>query len=201
MDEEKLLDFVDQFLKWEGWTAVNSLSQMFIALLALVAICITLNQVGNRKQYKIDLEVDIKEPNDQQIMLELFVFNFGIAPLYIRNCWVWDCKSKNNKKKERDLFVIEINIKRDFIAPGQGKLFESQYINKYMWEQMAFTSFNNLYLFIQNSRGKIKRKKIDPHVILRSLHYKDSHDFFSKSNYYRNHINKIRIPLKQIKKF
>ena len=40
---------MDKFWNWRGWTAVNSICQILIVVLAFIAIIITLKQIGNRK--------------------------------------------------------------------------------------------------------------------------------------------------------
>lgn len=180
---------VKQFIQWDGWMVVSSLSQVILVIISVIAICVTLSQIGNRRKFNIDIEVSIKESDNQNICFNIIIYNFGRAPLFIRDCWIDFTRSKR-----KSIFTIEIDIKRDYILPGQGKLFESQSVTRETWESSAFASYRESYLFIKNGRGKIRRKKIDPLTVIDSLHYKDIDDLVSKVKYYeqkKNEINRL----------
>lgn len=167
-----MLNDYNTILRWQGWTVINSISQI------IIAIFVTLSQIGNRRKIKLDIEIEKVELDKKNIFFNLYLYNFGIAPIFIRNCWI----GFKRKKSRDDKSVFELKVKRDFIKPGEGKLFKSKPINRAKWECRLYPS-SKVFIFIQNTRGKIKRVKLKKSIFNQWSQFKNFSELILNIDY------------------
>lgn len=154
--------YVEDFFKWEGWTAISSICQVLIALFAFVAICITLCQIGNRKKMRIDIKLSTQRANipertnEKVAEMTVEIFNYGLSPIFIKGCWISFYKKKVTRVD--NAFVFEID--KEFIRPGECKTFKGTFTSEDRWrigKEAADDDY--IYVFIESGIGKIKRIK------------------------------------------
>lgn len=95
---------MSNFLQWEGWTAVSSICQILIALFALTAICITINQISGKANAKLGMSLQfglglLKCNEEMKIApgFSIHIANLGMAPVYISQCGVEFFRGKTSK--------------------------------------------------------------------------------------------------------
>lgn len=86
---------MSNFLQWEGWTAVSSICQILIALFALIAICITINQISGKVNPKLGMSLQfglgmLKYSEKLEVTpgVCILIANLGMAPVFISECGV-----------------------------------------------------------------------------------------------------------------
>ncbi len=105
------------FFQWEGWNAISSICQILIALFALIAICITVNQISGKSKAKLDMSIKFglgikREKNSERIFpgFCILISNLGMAPIYISECGVEFFHGRKSKKGfflSDELFVLQ----------------------------------------------------------------------------------------------
>lgn len=102
---------MSDFLQWEGWAAVSSICQIFIALFALIAICITLKQISSKSNARLDMSLNFglgALRYDDVIKVtpgfSIHIANLGMAPVYISECGI---EFFQGKKSKTGLFLTD----------------------------------------------------------------------------------------------
>lgn len=163
---------MEVIINWKGWTAINSICQIFLVLFAFLAICLTISQIGNRKKIKICFS-EKKEYyngktkiNDSTKILSLDFFNYGVHPIFIKQCWIGISKSKNLNRPK----IVEVLSEKKFINPGESMSIDYKKIEDCINELFQKRSFYRetnpkVYFFVENGAGKVKRYPLDSNYI------------------------------------
>lgn len=92
------------FLQWGGWTAVSSICQIFIALFALIAICITISQISSKANAKLGMSLKfgldaVKFGEEIKVVpgFSIHIANLGMAPIYVSECGIEFFQGKTSK--------------------------------------------------------------------------------------------------------
>jgi len=149
----------NDFCLWVGWTAVSSICQILIALLAFVAIIITISQIGNYKKISIGAELSLKIVNSSQckgekvIATVLEIYNLGRAPIFIKSCWLGF--KKNTMRDTSDALILP--IEKGFLQPGEYKVYANGIPHNIIDALSSKAKFESeMYVFLENGMGKTK---------------------------------------------
>lgn len=95
---------MSDFLQWEGWNAVSSICQIFIALFAFMAICITISQISGKANAKLGVFFKFglgleKSGAEVKVVpgISIHIANLGMAPIYISECGIEFFQGKTSK--------------------------------------------------------------------------------------------------------
>lgn len=125
---------MQEILTWEGWTVINTISQLLLSIAAFFTIWITMRQIGNG--YKAKLSCDLLLEHSKRLnKCGVEVTNLGMSYLYIKNVYITFC-IKGQK------LHFTVFMEKCLIQPG---------------ETIKGFIKNNVYLDILSS-GKISEK-------------------------------------------
>lgn len=159
---------INKIINWGGWNAISSISQVFLAIFAFIAICLTISQIGNRKTIKIDFSLrkefynGNKIYNDSKKILAIEFFNYGMHPIFIKECWIGINKSKNLNRPN----IVKVLSGKKFINPGESMSIDKKIIEDCIDKLFQKRSFyreknSKIYFFVENGAGKVKRYPLD----------------------------------------
>lgn len=99
------------FFTWEGWNAISSICQLFIAMFAFIAICITVRQISSKSKLKLNMKLNFglgiyQHNNESKVVpgISISIANLGMAPVYISSCGI---EFVHNKSSNPGLFITD----------------------------------------------------------------------------------------------
>lgn len=108
---------IDWLLNGKGLDIFNCIFQGIIAVAAVIAICITINQVGGKTkvELKIRPEFRLNQTNEGIFFVELglHIVNLGMAPIFVSSCGVqlWERrKEKCTIRISDESFVLKSGV-------------------------------------------------------------------------------------------
>lgn len=104
---------LNTFFSWEGWNAINSITQLLLAFAAFFTIIYALNKDKSYLKPKLSLDYKIgmnlwksNETNEISIVVGvgISILNMGVSPIYITDCGI-----QFGKGKDKPGFMCMIN--------------------------------------------------------------------------------------------
>lgn len=141
------MNVINSILQWDGWIALNSISQILLSISAFITIYLSLRQIGNGYRAKICTELIIDyNRNGEKIKCGVEITNIGMSYLYIRHVYLIFVI---NNKKER----FTIHLSKNLLRPGES-------MKGYLKEKVFFDILNEknikdkVYVCVETSAKK-----------------------------------------------
>lgn len=139
------------FIKGNELNYMNCFFQFIIALCAVIAICITIQQISSKTKINLKMKMAFrlnKIENDKTIVeLEIKIVNMGMASVYITACGIQ--LRKHRKKKPK----VAISDKLFRLKPGEHISVVGEYPGDIIDDSSS--TYDRVYMYVESQLGKM----------------------------------------------